>query len=56
MAAQLPFEEDGPERDGEPALRVDVDGYEGPLDLLLDLDQLGGILAGDGPGADLRAT
>ncbi len=37
MAAQLPFEEDGPERDGEPALRVDVDGYEGPLDLLLDL-------------------
>lgn len=39
VAAQLPFEEETrPERgEGEPALVVDVDGYEGPLDLLLDL-------------------
>jgi segregation and condensation protein A len=38
-AAELPFEDDARlERgDGEPALVVDVDGYEGPLDLLLDL-------------------
>ena len=38
-AAELPFEDEArPERgDGEPALVVDVDGYEGPLDLLLDL-------------------
>ncbi|SFC54718.1 condensin subunit ScpA [Bosea sp. CRIB-10] len=39
MAAELPFQEDGtPERaSGEPSLVIDVDGYEGPLDLLLDL-------------------
>lgn len=39
MAAELPFQEDGtPERAiGEPSLVIDVDGYEGPLDLLLDL-------------------
>ncbi|KQU51300.1 chromosome segregation protein ScpA [Bosea sp. Leaf344] len=37
MNAELPFEEDGPRREGEAALMVDVDGYEGPLDLLLDL-------------------
>lgn len=42
MAAELPFEDDGLRRDGgaggeEAALVVDVDGYEGPLDLLLDL-------------------
>jgi segregation and condensation protein A len=42
MAAELPFEEEKRRRgevrdDGEPALVVDVDGYEGPLDLLLDL-------------------
>lgn len=38
MAAELPFEDEKPPRqDGEPALVVDVDGYEGPLDLLLDL-------------------
>src|SRR4028118_1519894 len=40
MAGPIPFEEDvAPvERaDGEPALRVDVDGFEGPLDLLLEL-------------------
>ena len=33
---ELPFEE-GPERDGEAAFCVDVDGFEGPLDLLLEL-------------------
>ncbi|BCB19555.1 ScpA family protein [Bosea sp. ANAM02] len=37
MTAELPFEEDRAERAGEPSLVVDVDGYEGPLDLLLDL-------------------
>jgi len=42
MAAELPFEDDKFHRgqaggDSEPALVVDVDGYEGPLDLLLDL-------------------
>ncbi|SEK25153.1 condensin subunit ScpA [Bosea lupini] len=39
MAAELPFQEDGtPERaSGEPSFVIDVDGYEGPLDLLLDL-------------------
>src|SRR3712207_3521989 len=40
MAEPLPFEEDAApaERaDGEPALHVDVDGFEGPLDLLLEL-------------------
>jgi len=37
MTAELPFEEDRTERAGEPSLVVDVDGYEGPLDLLLYL-------------------
>jgi len=39
MTAPLAFDELDPPRrdDGEPALVVDVDGYEGPLDLLLDL-------------------
>lgn len=37
MTAELPFEEDAGRRADEPALVVDVDGYEGPLDLLLDL-------------------
>lgn len=38
MAAELPFEDERPPRpDEEPSLVVDVDGYEGPLDLLLDL-------------------
>lgn len=37
MAAELPFEEDSALRDGETGLVIDVDGYEGPLDLLLDL-------------------
>ena len=39
MAEALPFEEmELAERGtGEPALHVDVDGFEGPLDLLLEL-------------------
>jgi segregation and condensation protein A len=39
MAEPLPFEDVAlSERmEGEPALRVDVDGFEGPLDLLLEL-------------------
>src|SRR6059036_1130119 len=39
MAERLPFEDvERVERaEGEPALRVDVDGFEGPLDLLLEL-------------------
>ncbi|MBD3846433.1 segregation/condensation protein A [Bosea sp. SSUT16] len=37
MTADLPFAEDRARREDEPALVVDVDGYEGPLDLLLDL-------------------
>lgn len=39
MAEPLPFEDVAPvERaDSEPALLVDVDGFEGPLDLLLEL-------------------
>jgi len=39
MAETLPFEDIEPvERaESEPALRVDVDGFEGPLDLLLEL-------------------
>ncbi|HEV2558514.1 MAG TPA: ScpA family protein [Microvirga sp.] len=39
MADDPPFEETAPiERtEGEPALLVDVDGFEGPLDLLLEL-------------------
>src|SRR5918993_813866 len=40
MAATLPFEEDvglAERAEGEPALHIDVDGFEGPLDLLLEL-------------------
>jgi segregation and condensation protein A len=40
MAETLPFEEDvglAERAEGEPALHVDVDGFEGPLDLLLEL-------------------
>jgi segregation and condensation protein A len=39
MAERLPFEDvERVERaEGEPALRVDVEGFEGPLDLLLEL-------------------
>ncbi len=39
MAAQLPFEDVAlAERaEGDPTLHVDVDGFEGPLDLLLEL-------------------
>src|SRR5919112_236724 len=40
MADPLAFEEDpapAERADGEPALLVDVDGFEGPLDLLLEL-------------------
>ena len=39
MANPLPFEDIEPtERaENEPALLVDVDGFEGPLDLLLEL-------------------
>src|ERR687889_85375 len=39
MAEPLPFEDVvlAERSDDEPALRVDVDGFEGPLDLLLEL-------------------
>jgi segregation and condensation protein A len=38
MAQELPFEGDTIERaEGEPAFLVDLDGFEGPLDLLLEL-------------------
>lgn len=39
MAKQLPFEavEASPDRNADEAFLIDVDGYEGPLDLLLDL-------------------
>jgi segregation and condensation protein A len=38
MAQELPFEIAGNERaETEPAFHVDVDGFEGPLDLLLEL-------------------
>ena len=39
MAEELTFEDIGPveRREGEPSLRVDGDGFEGPLDLLLEL-------------------
>lgn len=37
MTAELPFEEDRAQPGEVPGLRVDVDGYEGPLDLLLEL-------------------
>jgi segregation and condensation protein A len=36
--AELPFEDENPsESEGEAAFLVDLDGFEGPLDLLLDL-------------------
>src|SRR5580765_3919771 len=38
MAQTLPFETDFDERaSDDPALHVDLDGFEGPLDLLLEL-------------------
>lgn len=39
MAEQLPFEEEveADRGDSEPSFRVDIDGFEGPLDLLLEL-------------------
>ena len=39
MAKELPFEDDGgiDKGDTEPAFLVDLDGFEGPLDLLLEL-------------------
>ena len=37
MAAQLPFETEIDKADSEPSFLVDVDGFEGPLDLLLEL-------------------
>src|SRR3954467_3563137 len=38
MAEDLPFESETVERaDSEPAFFVDLDGFEGPLDLLLEL-------------------
>ena len=38
MAEELPFEVETVERaESEPAFFVDLDGFEGPLDLLLEL-------------------
>ena len=38
MAEELPFEGETVERaESEPAFFVDLDGFEGPLDLLLEL-------------------
>ena len=37
MAAELPFESEIDKGDTEPSFLVDVDGFEGPLDLLLEL-------------------
>ncbi len=38
MASQLPFESvEIDKADAEPSFLVDVDGFEGPLDLLLEL-------------------
>ena len=37
MAAELPFEVEIVDPDAEPSFLVDVDGFEGPLDLLLEL-------------------
>jgi segregation and condensation protein A len=38
MSGELPFESDTVDRaEGEPAFLVDLDGFEGPLDLLLEL-------------------
>lgn len=37
VQSQFPFEADAARHTGEPALVVDVDGFEGPLDLLLAL-------------------
>ena len=37
MSAELPFEPEVEKSDSESAFLVDVDGFEGPLDLLLEL-------------------
>ena len=37
MAAELPFDTEMDKADAEPSFLVDVDGFEGPLDLLLEL-------------------
>ena len=37
MAVQLPFETEVDKADSEPSFLVEVDGFEGPLDLLLEL-------------------
>lgn len=37
MASQLPFESEVDKADSEPSFMVEVDGFEGPLDLLLEL-------------------
>jgi segregation and condensation protein A len=37
LAAELPFESEIDKGDTEPSFLVDVDGFEGPLDLLLEL-------------------
>ncbi len=37
MAAELPFDTEIDKADAEPSFLVDVDGFEGPLDLLLEL-------------------
>jgi segregation and condensation protein A len=37
VAAELPFESEIDKADSEPSFLVDLDGFEGPLDLLLDL-------------------
>ncbi len=37
MASELPFETEIDKADAEPSFLVDVDGFEGPLDLLLEL-------------------
>lgn len=37
MASELPFEMEIDKADAEPSFLVDVDGFEGPLDLLLEL-------------------
>ena len=37
MADQLPFESEIDKGDSEPSFLVDLDGFEGPLDLLLEL-------------------
>ena len=37
MAVELPFEAQSDKSESEPSFLVDVDGFEGPLDLLLEL-------------------